>query len=149
LRSSLSNILNVTILGGRVSELVHANGYGIFLDEILGLDQKIRYAAIFDGKYHAKFKNEIMGFFKEAEIKSSFYEAKNKWISLTQIGFKIGEPRFTMSQYGKINRISFPVGKDGIIVVTTDLYIDVNKLVDNIMEIHKTLEYNLPGFFYR
>ena len=130
-----------------MSELVHRKNYGKLLDEILSLDQNIRYAAIYDGKYHAKFKDEVMGFFKEEEIKSSFSEAKKKWNLTKQLSFKIGEPRFTMAQYGKINRISFPVGKDGIILVVTELYIDVNKLVDDIIEIRDTLEFNLLGFF--
>jgi len=132
-----------------VSELVNPNDYGKFLDEILGLDQKIRYVAIYDGKYHAKFKDELLGFFKEKEIKLSFSEAKKKWAIRKQMGLKIGEPRFAMAQYGKINRITFPIGKDGVLVVTTDLYIDVNKLVDNIEEIRRAFEFNLPGFFYR
>ena len=132
-----------------MSELVNPNDFGKFLDEILGLDQKIRYVAIYDGKYHAKFKDELLGFFKEKEIKLSFYEAKKNWTARKQMGLKVGEPRFTMVQHGKINRIVFPFGKDGVVVVTTELYIDVNKLVDNIEEIHQSFEFNLPGFFYR
>ena len=132
-----------------MSKLVSNTDYGKFLDEILGLDQKIRYVAIYDGKYHAKFKDELLGFFKEEEIKLSFSESKKKWITRKQMGLKVGEPRFTLAQFGKINRIVFPIGKDGVVVVTTDLYIDVNKLVDNIAEIRGDLEYNLPGFFYR
>ena len=149
MRSSLSNVFNVTKLGGRVSELVNSNDYGKFLDEVLGLDQKVRYVAIYDGKYHAKFKDELLGFFKEAEIRLSLSEAKKKWTTRKQMELKAGEPRFTMVQDGKINRIVFPIGKDGVVVVSTELYIDVNKLVDNIAEIHGALEYKLPGFFYR
>ncbi len=131
-----------------MSELVNPSDYGKFLDEILALDKKIRQAAIYDGKYHGKFK-ETAGFFKEKEIKSSFTLAKNQWTRRKNMGFKIGEPRFTMSQYGKVNRITFPISKESVIVVTTDLNIDVNKLVDNIIGIHHTFEFNLPGFFYR
>jgi len=132
-----------------MSELVNTNVYGQFLDEILGLDQKIKYAAIYDGKYHAKFKDEVKGFFKEEQIKLSFSETKKQWAFRKQMDFKIGEPRFTMAQYGKINRITFPIGKEGVIVVSTELHMDVNKLVDNIIEIRQAFEFNLPGFFYR
>lgn len=122
-----------------MSELVNPKEYGKFFDEILGFDQKIRSVSTYDGKYHAKFKDEFMGFFKEEEIKFSFSEAKRQWAIHEQMDLKAGEPRFTMSQHGKINRIVFPLGKDCIVVVTTELYIDANKLVDKIVQIRGLL----------
>ena len=136
-------------MGDRLSELVNTQDYGKFLDEILALDPKIIHVAIYDGRYHAKFKNETSGFFKEEEIKTSFSHAKNQWTCRKNIGCKIGEPRFTMSQYGKINRITFPISKECVIVVTTELHLDVNKFVDNIVDVRRAFEFSLPGFFYR
>lgn len=133
-------------MGGRVSELLNPREYGKFFDEILGLDQKILSVAIYDGKYHAKFKDQFLGFFKEGEIKFSFTEAKQKWTIREQMGMKADEPRFTMSQHGKINRLVFPIGNVGIVVITTELYIDANKLVDRIMAIRELLEYSWPDF---
>jgi len=40
-----------------------------------------------------------------------------------------------MAQYGKVNRIIIPLGQEGVILVTTELDVDVNKLVDSIIEI--------------
>ena len=130
-----------------MSELVNPKEYGKFFDEILGLDQKIRSVGIYDGKYHAKLKNQLGGFDKDEEIKFSFSEAKQKWEIREQMDLNACEPRFTMSQRGKINRLVFPIGKDGIVVVTTELYIDANNLVDKIVAIRELLEYNLTGFF--
>lgn len=40
-----------------------------------------------------------------------------------------------MAQYGKVNRITIPLGKEGVILVTAELAVDVKKLVDSIIEI--------------
>lgn len=51
-----------------------------------------------------------------------------------KLGFKIGEPKFAMAQYDKINRITIPLGNEGIILVTTELDVDIGKIVDGIIE---------------
>ena len=118
-----------------VSELVGKIDYGIFFDEALALDENIRFVAIFDSKFHAKFRNGIDGYFKEKEIKSSLSEAQNRWAFRKKMSFKIGEPKFAMAQYGKVNRITIPLDNDGVILVTSELDVDINKLVDGIIEI--------------
>ena len=51
------------------------------------------------------------------------------------MSFKIGAPRFAMAQYGKVIRITIPLGNEGVILVTTELDVDVNKIVEEIIEI--------------
>ena len=51
------------------------------------------------------------------------------------MSFKIGEPKFAMAQYGKVVRITISCGDRGVILVTTELDVDVNELVDRIIEI--------------
>ena len=118
-----------------VSELVGKIDYGMFFDEALALDDHVRFVAIFDSKFHAKFRNGIEGYFKEKEIKSSLSEAQNRWTFRKKMSFKIGEPKFAMAQYGKVNRITIPLDNDGVILVTSELDVDINKLVDGIIEI--------------
>jgi len=118
-----------------MSELVSPAEYGKFFDEVMKLDKKIRYAAIYDGHLNAKFRNGIQGYFKEEEIKSSMSEALDRWASRKKMSFKIGEPKFAMAQYGKVNRITISFGNEGVILVTTELDVDVNELVDKIIKI--------------
>jgi hypothetical protein len=51
------------------------------------------------------------------------------------MSLKIGDPKFAMAQYGKINRITIPLENDGVILVTTEIGIDINKLVTGIIQI--------------
>jgi hypothetical protein len=118
-----------------MSELVSPVEYGKFFDEVLKLDENIRFVAIFDGQLNAKFGNGIQGYFKEEEIKFSMSEALDRWVSRKKMSFKIGEPKFAMAQYGRINRITISCGNEGVILVTTELDVDINELVDKIIGI--------------
>jgi len=118
-----------------MSELVSPAEYGKFFDEVMKLDKNIRYAAIYDGHLKAKFRNGIQGYFKEEEIKSSMSEALDRWASRKKMSFKIGEPKFAMTQYGRVNRITISCGNEGVILVTTELDVDINELVDKIIGI--------------
>ncbi len=109
--------------------------YGKFFDEVINLDENIRYVAIYDGQLNAKFGNGVQGYFKEEEIKSSLSEAQNRWASRKKMSFKIGQPKFAMAQYGKVNRITMSYGSEGVILVTTELDVEINKLVDEIIKI--------------
>ena len=104
--------------------------------------------AIYDGEYHAKFRDGIQGYFKEDEIKSSLSEAQNRWAFRKKLSIKIGAPRFAMAQYTKVNRITFPLGNDAVILVTTELGIDIEKLVDRIIEISNPNNNDLLNGFY-
>ncbi len=117
-----------------MSELISYIEYGKFFDEVLSLDKNIRFVAIHDGQFKAKYRTETIGYFKEEEIKSSLSEAQRRWDSRKKLGFKIGEPKFAMAQYDKINRITVPLGNEGVILVTTELDVDIGKIVDGIIE---------------
>jgi len=118
-----------------MSELLSPVEYGKFFDEVLKLDENIRFVAIYDGQLNAKFKNGIQGYFKEEEIKFSMSEALDRWASRKKMSFKIGEPKFAMAQYGRVNRITISCGNEGVILVTTELDVDINDLVDKIIGI--------------
>ena len=126
-----------------VSELVDKIDYGEFFDQVLAIDEHIRFVAIYDSKFHAKFRNGIEGYFKENEIKSSLSEAQNRWSFRKKMSFKIGEPKFAMAQYGKVNRITVPLDNEGVILVTSELDVDINKLVDGIIEVRTRFFGNL------
>ena len=131
-----------------MAEKVSPGEYEKFFDKVLKLDENIRFVAIYDGQLNAKLKEGIQRFFTDEEIKSSLTEAQNRWSFRKKMSFKIGEPKFAMAEYAKVNRITFPLGNDGIILVTTELGIDVGKLVDKIIEICYSINKDLLSGFY-
>ncbi len=132
-----------------MAEKVSPGEYEKFFDKVLKLDENIRFVAVYDGQLNAKFKEGIQRFFTDEEIKSSLSEALDRWSSRKKMSFKIGEPKFAMAEYAKVNRITFPLDNDGIVLVTTELGVDVSKLVDKVIEIRNSLNNNVSGFSTR
>ena len=131
-----------------MSEKVSPVEYGKFFDKVLKLDENIRFVAIYDGQLNAKFKEGIQGYFKEEETKSSLSEAQKRWAFRKKSSFKIGEPKFAMAEYAKVNRITFPLGNEAVILVTTELGVDVSKLVDKVIETRYSFNKDLLAGFY-
>jgi hypothetical protein len=117
-----------------MSELVSRIDYGKFFEEIMDIDPNIRFAASYDGQFNAKYRDGIQGYFNDEEVRSFLSKAQRRWDSRKQMSLKIGDPKFAMAQYGKINRITVPLENDGVILVTTELDVDINKLVTGIIE---------------
>jgi len=117
-----------------MSELASSIDYTKFFDQVMKLDPNIRLVAIYDGQFKAKFRDGIQRNFKDEEIKSSLSEAQNRWASRKKMNFKIDEPKFAMAQYGKINRIIIPLDDDEVILLTTELDVDINELTDKVIE---------------
>jgi len=132
-----------------MSELISHDDCEKFFDKVMKLDGNIRFAAIYDGQYHAKLRDGIERYFTDEEIKSSLSEAQNRWAFRKKMSFKIGAPIFAMTQYAKVNRITFPLDNEAIILVTTELEVDINKLVDRIIEIRHPLNNKVNGFHTR
>jgi hypothetical protein len=132
-----------------LSKLVNYKDYEFYLGKIMELDPKIKYVVVYDGKIHSTFRDDILGYYKQEEIESLLSEAKKIWGFDEKGGFRIGEPRFTLAEYSKENRITFPLSKKAIILVKTELGVYVNRLVDKIIEIDHDLEYNFSGFSTR
>ena len=97
------------------------------------IDPNIRSVAIYDGQFKAKLRNGVQRYFEDEEIKSLLVEAQNRWDFRKKMSFKIGAPKFAMAQYGKINQITIPLD-DGVILLTTELDVDINELADKVIE---------------
>ncbi len=113
------------------------------------IDPNIRSVAIYDGQFKAKLRNGVQRYFEDEEIKSLLVEAQNRWDFRKKMSFKIGAPIFAMTRYAKVNRITFPLDNEAIILVTTELDVDINKLVDRIIEIRHPLNNKINGFYTR
>ena len=48
---------------------------------------------------------------------------------------RIGKPIFALAKYEKIYRITIPVGGAGLVLISTELDVDVNSIVEKILKI--------------
>ena len=119
-----------------MSKLVSNLDYGQFFDRVMKIDPNIRLVAAYDGQFRAKLREGIRRNLSDEEIKSSMIDAQNRWILRKNMSFKIAEPKFAMAQYGRVNRITIPLDDDRVILLTTDLDVDINELADKVIETH-------------
>ena len=104
-------------------------------DEILKMDNKIRAAAIYDeGIFYQKMQDGLKSYLTPEETEISLAQAVYRWASRKKMAPKIGQPIYSMAKYEKIYRITIPIGKAGLVLVSTELNSNLEKIVEKIVE---------------
>ncbi len=110
--------------------------YEKICDEVLKCDNQIRYVGIYDyGELYDKMKPGISSYLTREETEVSLSHAIYRWSTRKKTVPKIGKPIFAMAKYEKIYRVTIPIGGAGLILISTELGVDVNEIVDKILKI--------------
>ena len=110
--------------------------YEKICDEILGCDEKIRYAGIYDyGELYDKMRIGVKNHLSREETELSLSQAVYRWSTRKKTAEKIGKPIFALAKYEKIYRITIPSTGAGLILISTELDANVIEIVDKILEI--------------
>ena len=118
--------------------------YDKICDEILEFNEKIRYAAVYDyGELHDKIRPGVTSHLTREETETSLSQAIYRWSTRKKTADKIGTPIFALAKYEKIYRITVPIGGAGLILITTELDVNVNEVVDKTLEIRDKYAKNL------
>ena len=105
-------------------------------DEILKMDNKIRAAAIYDeGIFYHKMQDRLISYLTSEESEISLAQAVYRWASRKKMASKIGQPIYSMAKYERIYRVTIPVGKAGLILVSTELNSNIEEIVERIREV--------------
>ena len=117
--------------------------YEKICDEVLNCDNQIRYVGIYDyGELYDKMKSGISSYLTKEETEISLTQAIYRWSTRKKTSAKIGKPVFAMAKYGKIFRITIPIGGAGLILISTELTANVNEIVDKALAIQSKYEKN-------
>jgi len=104
-------------------------------DEILKMDNKIRAVAIYDeGKCYHKMQDGLKSYLTQDETKNSLAQAVYRWASRKKMAPKIGQPIYSMAKYERIYSVTIPVGKAGLILVSTELNSNLEEIVEKIRD---------------
>ena len=104
--------------------------------DILGLDSKIRFAGVCDDSGGIKYGGQregITNLLSPEETKRSNLQALARWALRSSLSSKIGKGKYAMSEYQKIKRITFPLEQNHLLLVTTEVDADHNKIIQNIL----------------
>jgi len=118
--------------------------YEKICDQILEFNEKIRYAAVYDyGELVDKIRPGVISHLTREETETSLSQAIYRWSTRKKTANKIGAPIYALAKYEKIYRITIPIGGAGLILITTELNVNVNEIVDKALEIRDTITNNL------
>jgi len=118
--------------------------YEKICDQILEFNEKIRYAAVYDyGELVDKIRPGVISHLTREETETSLSQAIYRWSTRKKTANKIGAPIYALAKYEKIYRITIPIGGAGLILITTELNVNVNEIVDKALEIRDIITNNL------
>ena len=110
--------------------------YKKICDDILECDKKIRYVGVYDyGELYDKTRSGLKSHLSREETELSLSHAIYRWSTRKKNAEKIGKPIFALAKYEKIYRVTIPIGGAGLILITTELDVDIIKIVDKILKI--------------
>ncbi|MBS1268280.1 MAG: hypothetical protein MAG458_01009 [Nitrosopumilus sp.] len=115
--------------------------YEKICDAILECDKKIRYVGIYDfGELTDKTRPGLKSYLTKEETEMSLSQAVYRWSTRKKTNEKIGKPIFALAKYEKIYRITMSIKGAGLILVSTELDINVNEMVEKVLKIKNKFE---------
>ena len=110
--------------------------YEKICDEILECDDKIRYVGVYDyGELHDKMRPGVDNHLTREETEVSLSQAVYRWSTRKKTADKIGKPLFALAKYEKIYRITIPIGGAGLILISTELEVNVIELIEKVVKV--------------
>lgn len=112
--------------------------YGNLCKEILALDQNIRFAGVSDETGEIRYGGQRQGvsnLLSSEETKRSNLQALARWSLRNSLAPKTGKGRYAMAEYEKIKRITFPLEDFHLLLITTEIPANHEKIIDKVLTI--------------
>lgn len=109
------------------------NKYDGLCDEILALDDKIRFAGIANSKGELVAggqKDDVDKLLVGDEVKMSIHYALQKRELYTNLAYKIGDEHSSITEYEKVTMINIPVNSNELFLISTEPRADYLKIID-------------------
>lgn len=104
--------------------------------DIIGLDLKIRFAGVCDDVGEIIYGGQRKGItdlLSKEESRRSNLQAIARWALRDSLSSKVGEGIYAIAEYEKIKRITFPIEESHLLLVTTEVDADHNKIIGDIL----------------
>ncbi|HZD35359.1 MAG TPA: hypothetical protein VE130_09165 [Nitrososphaeraceae archaeon] len=104
--------------------------------DILGMESKIRFAGVCDDSGEIKYGGQregITNLLSADETRRSNLQAIARWALRNSLSPKVGKGRYAMAEYEKIKRITFPLEGNHLLLVTTEVDADHNKVISSVL----------------
>ena len=115
-----------------------------FVEEILKISPLIRFSAIyFEGEFYEKKRDGVETHLDSFETIESMSNAVLRMIQREKHSQKIGNVHYALVKYDKLNRVTIPLGKDGLIMFSTELKAGCELIAEKVIEFKKKNEISI------
>ncbi|HZD36226.1 MAG TPA: hypothetical protein VE130_13575 [Nitrososphaeraceae archaeon] len=108
--------------------------------DILGMESKIRFAGVCDDSGEIKYGGQregVTNLLSPDETRRSNLQAIARWALRGSLAPKVGKGKYAIAEYEKIKRITFPLEGNHLLLVTTEVDADHNKVINDILSMLK------------
>ncbi len=116
-----------------------------FYEQIMNIDESIQYAVILSKngeKISGGYRKGMTPILTEDELKMVHFYAVQRWDTRKNIEYRIGKTRYSMGEYEKMKRISFPINDKYLLMVHTEMKNDHQKIISKILDLIKNISDN-------
>lgn len=112
-----------------------------FVEEIFKISPLIRFSAIyFEGDFYAKKRDGVDSHLDSFETTESMSDAVLRMEQREKYSQKIGKVHFALVKYDEVNRVTIPLGKDGLIMFSTEPEAKCELIAEKVIEFKKKNE---------
>ena len=115
-----------------------------FVDEIFKLSPLIRFSAIyFESNFYTKKRDDVETHLDSLDTTESMSDAVLRMEQRQKYSQKIGNVYYVLAKYDKLNRVTIPLGKDGLIMFSTEPEAKCELIAEKIIEFKKKNEISI------
>jgi len=104
----------------------------------------IRFSAIyFEGDFYTKKRDGIETHLDSFETAKSMSYAVLRMEQRNEHSQKIGNVHYALVKYDKLNRVTIPLGKDGLVMFSTELEAECELIAEKVIEFKKKNEISI------
>ena len=116
--------------------------YDKLCNDVLELDPLIRFAAVINpegARVAGGYRNNISSMLSPDEVNNSLHYAAKRWEARGTLAHRIGEAKYSITEYEKVKQLTIPVNKKDLLLISTETNSDHVKIVNSILELLEKL----------
>ncbi len=114
--------------------------YNSLNKDILKLNSKIRYSGVYytgNVQLFEKVQKGVTRLFDKEKTQDTFIHSYMRWKTRQQDSSVVGEPVYSITKYGKINRLTIPCSSKALLMVNTESELEPHEIVDDVIKLIK------------
>ena len=119
------------------SEIMTIN-YDDLTKQILDLDSQVRFAGVANSKGElvaGQHKENVEKMLENDEVGMSIHYALQKRDLYTNLAYKIGSEKSSITEYEKVTMISIPITSQDLCLISTEPRADYLKIIDYVLSV--------------